>query len=328
MDVLIIGGTGNISGAVVALLRELGHGVSLLNRGSHPAPAGVTQLTADCRDPDALAAALDGRTFDVAIDFLGFTVEQVERVHAALAGRVARYVFISSATVYRKPHDLPVTEDHPRGNQWSAYARNKAACEDWLLERGGTLPVTVVRPSHTFCERWIPSPLHGFDFTVARRILDQREIVVHDDGQSLWALTAAEDFARGLVGLLDLPQAAGECYHITTDEVLTWNAITQEIGRALGVEPRIVHIPTSELCRLDPAAEPKLTGDKAHHGVFDNAKIRAAVPDFGCRLSQRDALRRSVAWYLADPARQTVNAEVDQQIDRTIAAWRDPAPAR
>lgn len=321
MRVLIIGGTGNISRATVAHLLAEGHQVTLLNRGSSPPPDGAEQRTADCRDPAALDTALAGGSWDAAVDFLGFTVEQVERIHAALVGKVARYAFISSATVYRKPHELPVGEDHPRGNEWSAYARNKAACEDWLLERGERLPVTIVRPSHTFSERWIPSPLHGFDFTVARRILDGREIVLHDSGRSLWALTASEDFAVGLTGLLDLPAAAGECYHITTDEVLTWNAITAEIGRALGAEPTVVHIPTAELCRLDPAAEGKLAGDKAHHGVFDNAKIRAAVPAFTCR-SQREALGRSVAWYLADPARQVVDAEVDAAIDRTIAAWR------
>lgn len=322
MNVLVIGGSGNISGAVVDELRAQGRGVTLLNRGNQPAPDGVEQLIADCRDPVALGTALEGRRFDAAIDFLGFTTGQVAAVYAHLAGAVGRYVFISSATVYRKPHELPVTEDHPRGNPWSAYARDKQACEDWLLERSGEgFPVTVVRPSHTFCQRWIPSPLHGFDFTVARRILDGREIVVHDSGQSLWALTAAEDFAVGLAGLLELPAAVGECYHITTDEVLTWNAITQEIGLALGAEPKVVHIPTDTLCQLDPSAEGKLAGDKAHHGLFDNRKIRAAVPAFTCR-SQRAALRRSVDWFLADPARQTVDAEVDARIDHTLAAWR------
>ena len=200
MKVLVLGGTGIISGAVVAELLQQGHHVSLLNRGNQPTPRGVTHISADYRDPPALAAALAPHRFDAAIDFLCFTPEHAAGVHAALAGRCGRYVFISSATVYRKPHDLPVTEHHPLGNSRSAYARRKQSCETWFLERGDSLPVTVVRPSHTFSERWIPSPLHGTDFTVAKRILDGRPIIVHDHGQSLWALTAADDFAVGLVG--------------------------------------------------------------------------------------------------------------------------------
>ncbi|MDA3963760.1 MAG: NAD-dependent epimerase/dehydratase family protein [Planctomycetota bacterium] len=321
MDVLIIGGSGNISGAVVTLLLEQGHAVTLCNRGSQPAPAKCDHIACDRTDPEAFAAAIGGRHFDAAIDFFCFKPEHAAGAHRALAGHCDHYLFISSATVYQKPHQVPVQEGDPRGNPASPYAENKRLTEDWLLAHQDALPLTIVRPSHTFCERWIPSPLHGADFTVAARIRASKPIIIHDDGRSLWALTTAEDFAVGLCGLVGLPQALGESYHITTDEVATWRSIYHEIGLALGAEAQPVFIPTSFLAEQVSRAGPSLAGDKAHHGVFDNTKIKQAVPAFSCQWRLRDSLARSVAWALASPERQVVNADKDAEIDAIIEAW-------
>jgi nucleoside-diphosphate-sugar epimerase len=325
MDILLIGGTGNLSGALAEHLRDTGHAVTLLTTGRRPVPPGMAVLHADRNAPAAFAAAVDGRRFDAVVNFLGFQPPQIRADHRLFRGRLGQYVFISSATVYRKPHRrLPLTEDSPLGNRFSEYARGKIACER-LLQRlhAPDFPVTIVRPSHTFGPSWIPSPLSGSDFTVAARILAGRPVLVHDQGQSLWTLTAASDFAAGLAGLLGHAQAAGEAFHITHDQVLTWNAIYYEIGLALGRQPDLVPIPSDFLARVCPGAEGRLQGDKAEHAVFDNTKIKRFLPDFECRKSVRTALRESVAWFLADPARQQVSAEQDRLQDDLIRQWAD-----
>jgi nucleoside-diphosphate-sugar epimerase len=83
----------------------------------------------------------------------------------------------------------------------------------------------------------IPTAFGSSDFTVPKRMLEGRRVVVHGDGQSLWTLTHARDFAVGLVGLLGNPAAIGEAVQITGDEALTWDAIHATIAAALGVEP-------------------------------------------------------------------------------------------
>ncbi|MBN2451927.1 MAG: NAD-dependent epimerase/dehydratase family protein [Lentisphaeria bacterium] len=326
MTILFLGGTGNISTDCAACLHDRGHRVAVLTRGHNPVPPQYEALTADRRDPRALAAALGGRTFDAVIDFVGYQVSDVEAAAQVLRGRTGQYVFISTTVVYAKPPAvLPVTEAAPLGNRFSAYGRAKEACEAYLLARHGSggVPVTIVRPSHTYSCRWIPNPVTSVGYTVAARLEQGRPVFIHDDGQGLWTLTATEDFALGLAGLVGNPAALGEAFQITSDQVLTWNRILAETSRALGVEePNIVHIPTDAICAAAPVMHDKLKGDKAHHGVFDCAKIRRVVPDFECRIPFREGIRRALAWFRADPSRQAVNPEIDALFDRVIAAWQ------
>jgi nucleoside-diphosphate-sugar epimerase len=145
--------------------------------------------------------------------------------------------------------------------------------------------------------------------------------VVHGDGTSLWGLTHAEDFARGFVGLFGNPRAVGEAFHITTDEVLTWNQIHEILARALGREARIVHVPSDAIAARFPERGAGLVGDKAHSMIFDNAKIRRFVPGFVAAIPYHEGIRRSLAWYDADPSRRTVNPETDREIDALVEEW-------
>jgi len=325
MDILLIGGTGNLSAECAAVLRGQGHRVALLTRGRQPVPSGYEAIRADHADASAMACALAGRRFDAVANFIGYDVPDVQRDADLLRGRVGQYLFISTTVVYRKPPTrLPVTEDEPQGNDFSQYGRRKQACEQFLLERLRTdgFPVTIVRPSHTYSCRWIPNPVTSAGYTVAARLEQGRPVFIHDDGQGLWTLTAAEDFAAGLAGLVGNAAAVGGCFHINADEVLTWNRIVAEIGLALGVErPEIVHIPTDFIAGVEPVMHDKLKGDKAHPGVFDTARLRRLVPGFECRTSFRAGIRRAVAWFREDAARRQVDPQIDGLFDRVIRAW-------
>ncbi len=324
MNVLLIGGTGNLSSETLGALQARGDTVTVLTRGRTALPAGARHVRADRNDPAAFRKTLATFSGDAVINFLGFKETDCQVDYAALRGRIGQYVFISSATVYEKPHRrLPLTEDTPLGNPFSDYARDKIACETFLRNvHAPDFPVTIVRPSHTFGRQWIPSPLNGSDYTVAARIAAGKPVIVHDDGRSLWTLTAASDFAAGLAGLVGHPKAEGETFHITTDQVLTWDCIYFELGLALGRAPRIEHIPSAFLAEQWPEARAKLQGDKCEPGVFDNTKIKCFLPQFECRTSFRQAIRESVAWFQADSARMAIDIDQERRIDDLIRAWR------
>jgi len=323
MKILIIGGTGNISSEVARELHERSNKVTLVTRGNRPIPGDYEHIKADRADADGFAKALENHGCDVVIDFVCFEAEDAGQSYEVFKGTVAQYIFISSATVYRKPHDeLPITEDSPLGNPFSDYAQKKGECEEYFMSvHGDRFPVTIVRPSHTFGNSWIPSPLNGTDYTVAARIEAGRPIIIHDDGQSLWTLTAASDFAVGLAGLVGNTNALGEAFNITSDQALTWNCIYQEIGFALNAQPKPAYIPSKFLADVYLTARNKLLGDKTEAGVFDNTKIKGIVPDFECVKSFRTAIRESIEWLNADPSRKIVNEKEDRLIDDLIGKW-------
>lgn len=323
MRVLLIGGTGNLSADCATALVRREHEVAVVTRGRSPLPTGTRGIVADRADARALGDALRAAAPEIVIDFLAFKPADLEPVAAALGGRLRQYLFISSTTVYAKPHPVPLTEASPLGNAWSEYARRKQACEAWLAARARELPSTVVRPSHTFSERWIPNVVASAGYTFARRLLEGRPVFVPGDGQSLWTLTTARDFAAGLAGLVGNDAALGETYHITGDAALTWNRIIEEIARAVGAKaPVVERIPLDFICRVEPPLEAKLRGDKAQTAVFDNAKIKRAVPGFECRDTVRDGLAASAAWFNAHPEMKRPDPAVDAVWDRVVSAWR------
>lgn len=325
MRILFIGGTGNISTDCAALLRQRGHQVILVTRGNNPVPAEYTAIKADRNKTDEMRGALKDVGVDVAINFLGYNLQQLETDYAVFKGRLSQYVFISTAMVYAKPHRfVPLTELHPRGNPYSDYAVNKEKCEDWLMERlkKDGFPSTIVRPSHTYCRKWIPNALTSAGYTFAARLEQGKPVLVPDDGENLWTLTASSDFAIGLAGLVGNPKAIGEAFHITSDEALSWNRIYREIADALGVKTaNILKIPTDFICERFPEQIGSLRGDKINPGVFDNSKIKKFVPDFKCRKNFRAGIREAVAWFRENPDQKTIDPKADSLFDRITSAW-------
>ena len=179
-------------------------------------------------------------------------------------------------------------------------------------------PSTIVRPSHTYDRTKLPVP---GDTTTLARMRQGKPVVVHGDGTSTWVLTHHRDFAVGFVGLLGNAAAIGEAFHITSDELLTWNQIHRILGDAAGVEPHLVHIPSDVIARYDPEWGAGLLGDKAHSVIFDNSKIRRFVPDFAPAIPFTAGAREIMAWYDADPARLKVDARLDALMDKLTEQW-------
>jgi nucleoside-diphosphate-sugar epimerase len=323
LKVLFIGGTGIISSACSPLAVERGMDLYLLNRGNSPRPVpdGATVLRGDIRDPASAREALTGHTFDVVVNWIAFTPEHIETDLDLFRGRTGQYVFISSASAYQTPPtSLPITESTVLFNPYWGYSRAKIACEERLVRayREEGFPATLVRPSHTYDRTLLP--MEG-GYTVIARMRQGRPVVVHGDGTSLWTLTHHRDFARGFVGLLGHSRAVGEAFHITSDEVVTWDQIHRIFAEAAGAPPpTIVHVPSDVIAAHDARWGDGLLGDKAHSMVFDNSKIKRFVLDFAATTPLSWGAREIMAWYDADPERQRVNEKFDRLTDTLIEA--------
>jgi nucleoside-diphosphate-sugar epimerase len=324
LRVLFIGGTGIISSACASEAIARGIEVSVLNRSRtsvRPVPPAATVLRADVRDSAAVRAALAGREFDVVVDFVAFTPEHVRADIQMFRGRVRQYVFISSASAYQTPPArLPVVESTPLRNPFWQYSRDKIACEELLTGayRSEGFPATIVRPSHTYDRTSVP---FSGGWTVLGRLRQGKPVLVHGDGTSLWTLTHHRDFARGFVPLLGNLRTVGETFHITSDDVLTWNQIAETLAAAAGVPARLAHVASDAIAAADPELGAGLLGDKAHSMVFDNSKLRSVVPAYQATIPFEQGAREIVAWYDADPARQRPDARLDALADKLIEAY-------
>ncbi len=330
MKILMIGGTGTISSAITRQLAESGHDLWLLNRGNrrNEVPSGVTQVIADIDDTAEVLRQIGDEQFDAVCEFIGFVPEQVQRDIRLFSGRTRQYVYISSASAYNKPAaNHVITEGTTLANPHWEYSRNKIACEEQLMKayRDDAFPVTIVRPSHTYCERSVPVSVHGpkGSWQVLKRMLDGKPVIIQGDGSSLWTLTWNEDFARGFIGLLGNPKAIGEAFQIMSDEQLSWTQVYQCVANALGVELKPYYVSSAFLAKAAPSEydfEGNLLGDKSVTVVFDCTKLKRAVPGFKAVVRFDEGVRRCVAYLKAHPELQVEDPEFDAWCDRVIAA--------
>jgi len=327
MKALLIGGTGIISTAITNLLAaNPDWELYLLNRGNRDVklPANVKTITAEVHDEAAVSEQIKDLVFDVVADFITFVPAQLESRYRLFKGKCKQYMFISSASAYQKPlADYRITESTPLVNPYWEYSRNKIACEAELLrlyaEEG--FPVTIVRPSHTYDDRYIPLGVHGDkgSWQVVKRMVEGKPVIIHGDGTSLWTMTHNSDFAKAFVGLMGNIHAIGEAVQITSDESLTWNQIYLAIANVLGVEFKPYYVPSDFLAKCSSYDfEGSLIGDKSNSVVFDNSKLKRLVPEFTATKRFDQGVREVIENVLATPALQVEDEEFDKWCDRVI----------
>ncbi len=328
MKVLFIGGTGNISTSVSKLAIENGIDLYVLNRGNNDVDIpNVKSIIGDISKPDSLPLA--DHNWDVVVNWIAFTEDDINRDIKLFKGKTKQYIFISSASAYQKPLSHPViTESTPLANPYWDYSRDKIACEERLNRayREEQFPITIVRPSLTY-DTVIPVAMGSWDdYTIIDRMKQGKKVIVHGDGSSLWTITHSDDFAKGFVGLLGHQQAIGHAFHITSDEILTWNQIYEAVAEAAGVKANIIHIPTDFICTV---AEKEgqdwmwgnLLGDKAVSTIFDNSKIKTFVPGFVATIPFKKGIERTIKWFESDPKRMRIDKGNNQLLDTIIKAY-------
>ncbi|MBO7558768.1 MAG: SDR family oxidoreductase [Bacteroidaceae bacterium] len=333
MRILMIGGTGTISSAITRQLAESEHELWLLNRGNrqNEVPEKVKQLHVNIDDEVEVLRLIGDTQFDAVCEFIGFVPEQVERDHRLFAGRTRQYVYISSASAYNKParHHV-ITEGTTLANPHWEYSRNKIACEELLMKyyREEGFPVTIVRPSHTYCEKSVPLGLHGTkgSWQVLKRMLDGKPVLIHGDGSSLWTMTFNTDFANGFIGLLGNPHAIGEAFQIMSDESLTWTQIYSVVAQCLGTTLKPYYVSSAYLAEIAPKeydVEGNLIGDKAVSVVFDCSKLKRVVPGFQAKVRFEEGVRRCIQYILNHPECQQLDPEFDAWCDKVIEVMEE-----
>ncbi len=328
MKILLIGGTGTISSAITRLLAEKGEDVWLLNRGTQNdgLPENVSVITADINNEAETAEKIKDMKFDAVCEFIGFIPSQVERDYKLFCGKTKQYIYISSASAYQKPlSDCKITESTPLSNPYWQYSRDKIACEEFLMKmyRENGFPITIVRPSHTYCERSVPLGVHGNNgsWQVVKRMLEGKPVIIHGDGTSLWTMTHNSDFAKAFVGLIGNIHAIGEVYHITSDESLTWNQIYKAIADCLGVELKPYYVTSDFLSKTSNYdLLGSLIGDKANSVIFDNSKIKRAVPGFTATVRFDQGIRQTIEYIMKHEECQKEDKEFDEWCDKVIAS--------
>lgn len=332
--ILIIGGTGTISWSLVqALAQREDVALTLLNRGNRKLelPERCQTLHGDAYDEAGLVRLLSEHTFDTVIHFLIFNEEQARQSIRCFAGKVRRFFFISTEAVYDHELGCIMREDVPQGNRLSEYGRNKSAAEAAFREayRNAGFPVIIVRPTQTYSRDRIPLGVKGKNcWTVVSRMLRGKEVIVHGDGQSLWASTHAEDFARGFLGLLDSGDQSGRAFQIMNPEPHTWDMLYRDLADQLGVPYRPVYLPAGLLARLGPYAQSSsVTGDKQFSNLFQIDALKSVAPDFHCEVSLHEGLRRYLAFMEEHPELKVEDPDYDHWCDHVIEEWHRAAEA-
>ena len=327
MKVLFLGGTGNISSACTRAAIEKGIDLFHFNRGNHTdmAPAGVETIIGDIHKRDEMTNLLKGRSFDVVVNWNAYNEKDVEEDIKMFSEIVGQYIFISTASAYQKPPGhYVITEETALENPFWEYSRKKIACEHRLMRawRNDGFPVTIVRPSHTYGHGWFPTAFGSGEFTVPQRILDGKPVIVHGDGQSIWTLTWAEDFAQGFTGLLGAEDAIGDAFHVPSYLVYSWDNIHHILADVLGKKAEIIHIPSDYIARIIPERGETLLGDKSYSAVFDNTKIKRINPSFEAVVPLEEGLKRSLVWLKKHPEKIRINQKTNSDIERILTSWK------
>jgi len=325
MKVLVLGGTGVISRAVVDRLLLENHEVSVFNRGSRVLPfrGAVETMIGDRSDRAAFESAMRARRFDAVIDMICFNADDARSSARAFDGCAGHLLIASSVAAYKRPYrSYPVREDAEE--LWDdpifPYAFQKAEMERWLFREKPAFktPVTLFRPSLTFGPGAANVGVLRQNYGIVDRIRRGKPLVMFGDGNGPWSFTFAPDLARGIVGLAGNPKAFGQAFNISSEFPNVWNDLYREFGRAVGVEPKIVHIATDALVAAAPSLCAHLHHEKCYAGLFDNAKLRDAVPGFRAEIALAEGVRELCAWFEAEA--RTIDPAKDALEDKLCAA--------
>ncbi len=327
MKILFIGGTGLISTAVSKVVLQSNNELYILNRGNNNdfLPKKVKILIGNINNENSIKELIKDLYFDVVVQWIAFTKDQVERDYRLFNGKTKQYIFISSASVYQKPFlKYPLTEKHPIGNKYWDYSENKKLCEDYLQSiNNKQFNVTIIRPSHTYDDEKIVSIMksHVSPYTIIDRLLKGKKIIIPGDGTSLWTLTYNVDFAEGFVNVLGNKKTYGEVYHITSDFIYTWERINEILCENLGVTPNIIHIPTDFILKYAPFLKGDLLGDKIWSAVFNNSKIKEISSDFKAKTSYEEIAPFALQKILENKVKKTIDEDFNKWYDIIISEY-------
>ena len=325
MRILLIGGSGIISSEICKNLLDNGNEVTIFNRGKRKAQidSRAKLVIGDIRKEtiDTIQNKIASQ-YEVIVDFISYDVEQIKKTIAISNGRCKQFIFVSSATVYKET-GLPYTEDSMIGNSEWDYSLQKTLCERYLAEQTDLdFEYTIIRPYVTYSVTRIPYQFAPLEYyTIINRIKDERPIPIYGE-RIKCTVTYSKEFAVGAVGLMLNQKAYGQAFHITCSHVTTWEDIINTVAAYYDKKPILVKIPKETLLkhRTDAGFSiDEILGDKGRDMLFDNLKIKNAVPQFKGEIRFEQGIIEVLNNFENNPSLQIVNFGWDGNVDRIIS---------
>ena len=326
--ILLLGGTGTISYTVMLRALEKGFEMSVLNRGKRgkKLPPSVTSIICDLSDGEKLKMVMSNRSFDVIVDFFSRTPSDLERLYPVLSNHCKQYIFISSSCIYRRAKDdFPIVETSPAPNKDWLYNVQKYETEQKLIKLYKNFEqnscYTIVRPYITYDDERIPfgiAPAYKYHRTILERIKNGKPMFLWDSGDAVVTLTSVKDFSVALVGLFDNPKAKNEAFHITSDFSYSWREILELLYKKLNMLPNIIYVPSEKIAKEMPNYRGMLLGDRKLDAIFDNSKIKDAVPELNFSVSLNDGLDGIMSYY-SNLVSYDYDYMYDAQVDRMLS---------
>jgi nucleoside-diphosphate-sugar epimerase len=285
LNILLLGGTGTISSAVLHECLDRGFRVSVLNRGTNNTklPQSVSVLIADFKNAIQIEQAIVGNQFDIVVDFLSRTREDIARLFPILSLYCKQYIFISSCCVFKRDKgDFPIVEDSPKPNTLWSYNVHKYEAEEELkrLAINCKCTYTIARPYITYDERRVPyglAPSYNYHRTIIERIKNGKPLLIWNKGNNLITLTQNRDFARALVGLFNNERAFAEDFNVVSSFKYTYKEIIESLCRKLNVTPCYIEAYVEDINKYMPVDCQMMLGDRTLDAYFDNSKLLKSI---------------------------------------------------
>jgi len=324
MKLLIIGGTGLLSGAVRDEALKKGIEVTIVNRGrkSNAVPTGVKVITADYRDKNVMLSALHGKHFDAVIDFICFNREQIEYSVDLLSPFCSQYIFISSACVYDYSKPGIKSEDDTKVLKKWEYSVNKWDCESYLtnVANSKNIKYTIIRPCITYDNSRIPygmTPPYGYHWTLIARIMAGKPIIRWNGGTTQWNMMRVEDFAVGLVGTIGNMKAYNQAYNISGDEICSWNDVIACVEKVINKKAIFYDLGSEEYNSIMPDKSGRIFG-RSFDLICDNSKIKSLVPEFKMTYNLQSGIEKTIKSYVSENYQRGIDYNFDGQWDYII----------
>lgn len=305
--VLIFGGTGNISAYLTNKLKDK-YEVSILNRSGEKI-SGVKTIKGNVNDSEILEQLKD--KYDIIFDFLLFDEKEAKK-RIEIFKNVKQYFFISSVTVFDRENNILIDENTYKNNPYSKYAQNKLLAEEEFIK--SNINYTIVRASQTYSEKRIPLSVKGkYCYPVIKRILGNKEVIIHGDGTNLWSAMHSIDFVNILEKLILKKEAIREDFNICSSNFTTFNEIYKIIAKKLNRELKVKYITSTDLLKYkEYDFYTSIFSDKRYSNIYSRSKLESIG------IFERDSINieKGIEMYLA-------NLENQKEIEEDFDIWCD-----